>query len=107
MMKVHSKSGDMEGTIRWLSKAEKAGEPDAFGYNAVLASAARAGKPESAEKWLSRMSANGHKPDIVSYNSVINAWAKKGNAKKAQELLEEMRSKGIEPDVVSLGAAIH
>lgn len=89
------------------STSDSTSQPDAVSYNLVIRAAAKKGDYEGAERWLSRMEANGLEATICSYNTVLDACAKADNAEGCETWLREMQSKGVEPNVISYATAIY
>lgn len=70
-------------------------------FAAVIASCAREGDTERAERWLFRMKALQVLPDVDVFNALMKVAAEAGSPKIVGEWLEESYRAGIDPDIMS------
>ena len=79
---------------------------DIKGYNIVMDTYIKDGRPEEAIITFDSLLAREHKssisPDVVSYNTVINAHIELGQFLKGTERYTEMISRGITPNVQTI-----
>ena len=51
------------------------------------------GRPDAAERWLTKLEDKGLDADVVSYTSVVAAWAKVGNLDAAERWLAKLEDR--------------
>mmetsp|Transcript_30055 Transcript_30055/g.82520 ORF Transcript_30055/g.82520 Transcript_30055/m.82520 type:complete len:777 (-) Transcript_30055:42-2372(-) len=73
-------------------------------WNLMIKAHSRAGRPKSAEMWLTDMLNRVYQPDIYSFNSVLAGFAKKGDFLKVEYWIKRMAARGVKPDMWSFTA---
>ncbi|CAK0790023.1 unnamed protein product, partial [Prorocentrum cordatum] len=73
--------------------------PSVHAYAVVIATCAKAKRPEEAQQLLEEMLELGMEPDTQTYTALVKAFARTGKMEFATQALKEMRQRNIEPGI--------